>query len=80
MFRDQIHNVLISLLLHLSDPSPDVVKVSGERHAVRQTNQLHFRHRIFLSTVQIPYLPFFFFILAVFFRVFLQDFCVTVRL
>ncbi|XP_072562213.1 maestro heat-like repeat-containing protein family member 1 isoform X3 [Paramormyrops kingsleyae] len=26
VFRDQIHNVLMSLLLHLSDPSPDVVK------------------------------------------------------
>ncbi|XP_061112015.1 maestro heat-like repeat-containing protein family member 1 [Conger conger] len=26
VFRDQIHNVLISLLLHLSDPSPEVVK------------------------------------------------------
>ncbi|XP_061100289.1 maestro heat-like repeat-containing protein family member 1 isoform X2 [Conger conger] len=26
VFRDQIHNVLVSLLLHLSDPSPQVVK------------------------------------------------------
>ncbi|XP_018587460.2 maestro heat-like repeat-containing protein family member 1 [Scleropages formosus] len=26
VFRDQIHNVLISLLLHLADPSPQVVK------------------------------------------------------
>ncbi|XP_035284058.1 maestro heat-like repeat-containing protein family member 1 [Anguilla anguilla] len=28
VFRDQIHNVLVSLLLHLSDPSPQVVKAS----------------------------------------------------
>ncbi|KAJ8290767.1 hypothetical protein GJAV_G00017250 [Gymnothorax javanicus] len=26
IFKDQIHNVLVSLLLHLSDPSPQVVK------------------------------------------------------
>ncbi|KAG7458242.1 hypothetical protein MATL_G00236100 [Megalops atlanticus] len=26
VFRDQVHNVLVSLLLHLSDPSPQVVK------------------------------------------------------
>ncbi|KAJ8354238.1 hypothetical protein SKAU_G00218050 [Synaphobranchus kaupii] len=26
VFKDQIHNVLVSLLLHLSDPSPQVVK------------------------------------------------------
>lgn len=26
VFRDQIHNVLVSLLLHLSDPNPQVVK------------------------------------------------------
>ncbi|KAJ8386836.1 hypothetical protein AAFF_G00166310 [Aldrovandia affinis] len=26
IFRDQIHNVLVSLLLHLSDPNPQVVK------------------------------------------------------
>ncbi len=28
VFTDQIHNVLVSLLLHLSDPNPQVVKVS----------------------------------------------------
>lgn len=28
VFKDQIHNVLVSLLLHLSDPSARVVKVS----------------------------------------------------
>lgn len=28
VFKDQIHNVLVSLLLHLSDPNPQVVKVS----------------------------------------------------
>uniref|UniRef100_A0A8C2WJ67 Maestro heat-like repeat family member 1 n=1 Tax=Cyclopterus lumpus TaxID=8103 RepID=A0A8C2WJ67_CYCLU len=28
VFKDQIHNVLVSLLLHLVDPSPEVVKVS----------------------------------------------------
>lgn len=27
IFKDQIHNVLVSLLLHLNDPSPQVVKV-----------------------------------------------------
>lgn len=27
VFKDQIHNVLVSLLLHLSDPSARVVKV-----------------------------------------------------
>ncbi|MGH0159549.1 UNVERIFIED_CONTAM: hypothetical protein FKN15_037747 [Acipenser sinensis] len=27
VFKDQIHNVLVSLLLHLNDPSPEVVKV-----------------------------------------------------
>ncbi|KAK6491304.1 maestro heat-like repeat-containing protein family member 1 [Huso huso] len=26
VFKDQIHNVLVSLLLHLNDPSPEVVK------------------------------------------------------
>ncbi|XP_039593535.1 maestro heat-like repeat-containing protein family member 1 isoform X2 [Polypterus senegalus] len=26
VFKDQLHNVLVSLLLHLNDPSPDVVK------------------------------------------------------
>jgi len=28
IFKDQIHNVLVSLLLHLNDPNPQVVKVS----------------------------------------------------
>lgn len=28
VFKDQIHNVLVGLLLHLSDPSTQVVKVS----------------------------------------------------
>lgn len=27
VFKDQIHNVLVSLLLHLVDPNPQVVKV-----------------------------------------------------
>lgn len=27
VFKDQIHNVLVSLLLHLVDPNPHVVKV-----------------------------------------------------
>lgn len=27
VFKDQIHNVLVSLLLHLVDPNPEVVKV-----------------------------------------------------
>lgn len=28
VFKDQIHNVLVSLLLHLVDPNPHVVKVA----------------------------------------------------
>lgn len=31
VFKDQIHNVLVSLLLHLVDPNPQVVKV-GTQH------------------------------------------------
>lgn len=31
VFKDQIHNVLVSLLLHLVDPNPQVVKV-GQGH------------------------------------------------
>lgn len=27
VFKDQIHNVLVSLLLHLVDPNPQVIKV-----------------------------------------------------
>lgn len=30
VFTDQIHNVLVSLLLHLVDPNPQVVKVEEE--------------------------------------------------
>lgn len=30
VFKDQIHNVLVSLLLHLVDPNPEVVKVKLE--------------------------------------------------
>lgn len=30
VFTDQIHNVLVSLLLHLVDPNPQVVKVEKE--------------------------------------------------
>lgn len=30
VFKDQIHNVLVSLLLHLVDPNPQVVKVQWE--------------------------------------------------
>uniref|UniRef100_A0A8C9T2B1 Maestro heat like repeat family member 1 n=1 Tax=Scleropages formosus TaxID=113540 RepID=A0A8C9T2B1_SCLFO len=33
VFKDQIHNVLVSLLLHLNDPSPQVVKAS--KYAMR---------------------------------------------
>uniref|UniRef100_A0A3B3QI32 Maestro heat like repeat family member 1 n=1 Tax=Paramormyrops kingsleyae TaxID=1676925 RepID=A0A3B3QI32_9TELE len=33
IFKDQIHNVLVSLLLHLNDPSPQVVKAS--KYAMR---------------------------------------------
>lgn len=29
VFKDQIHNVLVSLLLHLVDPNPHVVKVTS---------------------------------------------------
>lgn len=32
VFKDQIHNVLVSLLLHLVDPNPQVVKVQLETH------------------------------------------------
>jgi len=31
VFKDQIHNVLVSLLLHLVDPKPEVVRVSRGR-------------------------------------------------
>lgn len=27
VFKDQIHSILVSLLLHLADPNPQVVKV-----------------------------------------------------
>ena len=30
VFKDQIHNVLVSLLLHLVDPNPHVVKVPSQ--------------------------------------------------
>lgn len=29
VFKDQIHSVLVSLLLHLADPNPQVVKVGN---------------------------------------------------
>lgn len=32
VFTDQIHNVLVSLLLHLVDPNPQVVKVEKEAY------------------------------------------------
>uniref|UniRef100_A0A8B9L9R4 Maestro heat-like repeat family member 1 n=1 Tax=Astyanax mexicanus TaxID=7994 RepID=A0A8B9L9R4_ASTMX len=35
VFKDQIHNVLVSLLLHLSDPNAQVVKVSACKYAMR---------------------------------------------
>ena len=34
VFKDQIHNVLVSLLLHLVDPNPQVVKVQKEAHTL----------------------------------------------
>lgn len=36
VFKDQIHNVLVSLLLHLVDPNPQVVKVQ-ENNSVLNT-------------------------------------------
>lgn len=39
VFKDQIHNVLVSLLLHLVDPNPQVVKVEHEhRHTAFQNS------------------------------------------
>uniref|UniRef100_A0A4W5KMP5 Maestro/Maestro-like HEAT-repeats domain-containing protein n=1 Tax=Hucho hucho TaxID=62062 RepID=A0A4W5KMP5_9TELE len=36
VFKDQIHNVLVSLLLHLSDPNLQVVKVGHLTSTLRQ--------------------------------------------
>lgn len=37
VFTDQIHNVLVSLLLHLVDPNPQVVKVEKEAYTLTRT-------------------------------------------
>lgn len=37
VFKDQIHNVLVSLLMHLSDPSAQVVKVSLSQSSCLRT-------------------------------------------
>lgn len=44
VFKDQIHNVLVSLLLHLADPNPQVVKV-GTVHIHKHKN---FQDTVFL--------------------------------
>lgn len=51
VFKDQIHNVLVSLLLHLVDPNPQVVKVGSEEHTNTQTRTL-LSHRILFSFVE----------------------------
>lgn len=42
VFKDQIHNVLVSLLLHLVDPNPQVVKVVS---AVYPHSYMHYYGR-----------------------------------